>query len=298
MPRMVRPERHGDHATMYTTLISTDALARQLADPALVIVDCRHSLRDVDLGERAYRAAHLPGARFMHLDRDLSGPRTGLNGRHPLPEVAVLAAMLGRAGIDESRQVVAYDQNEGVWASRLWWLLQWLGHEAVAVLDGGMDKWVAERRPTTAEVPVLEPRRFTAMPPTPIVTSDDILRHLGEHASRRLAILDARSPERFRGEVEPFDPVAGHIPGAINRPSGANLTSHGTFKSPAQLRAEFVAQLGTASPADVVHQCGSGVSAAHNMLAMKVAGMPGSRLYPGSWSEWVADPSRPVARGG
>jgi thiosulfate/3-mercaptopyruvate sulfurtransferase len=289
---------NGLDATMYTTLISTDALARRLADPALVIVDCRHNLSDVEWGERAYRAAHLPGARFMHLDRDLSGARTGFNGRHPLPDIAALSATLGRAGIDQSRQVVAYDQNGGVWASRLWWLLQWLGHEAVAVLDGGMDKWVAEGRPTTAEVPAVEPTRFMPMPPGPVVTSDDILRQLGERASRRLAILDARAPERFRGEVEPFDPVAGHIPGAINRPSGANLTSHGTFKSPAQLRAEFVAELGTPPPADVVHQCGSGVSATHNMLAMAVAGMPGSRLYPGSWSEWVADPSRPVARGG
>ncbi|HEY2863602.1 MAG TPA: sulfurtransferase [Casimicrobiaceae bacterium] len=283
---------------MYTALISTDVLARHLADPVWVVVDCRHNLSDVDAGERAYRAMHLPGARFMHLDRDLSGARTGFNGRHPLPDVAVLSAMLGRAGIDESKQVIAYDQNSGIWASRVWWLLQWLGHEAVAVLDGGMDKWVAEGRPTTAEVPAVEPVRFNPMRPRPVVSSDDILRQLGERPSRRLTILDARAPERFRGEVEPFDPVAGHIPGAINRPSGANLTSQGTFKSPAQLRAEFAAQLGAASPADVVHQCGSGVQAAHNMLAMAVAGMPGSRLYPGSWSEWVADPSRPVAKGG
>lgn len=281
---------------MYTTLISTDALARRLADPDWVIADCRHNLFDVAAGERAYRASHLPGARFMHLDRDLSGERTGRNGRHPLPEVAALSATLSRAGIDASKQVVAYDQNSGMWASRLWWLLHWLGHDAVAVLDGGIDKWIAEERPVTADPPTVLPARFVAMTPRPVATSDEILRHLDQCRPDPLTVLDARAAERFRGDVEPLDPVAGHIPGALNRPNGDNLMPNGTFKPAELLRAEFTAQLGPTPPAAVVHQCGSGISASHNVLAMAVAGLHGSRLYPGSWSEWVADPTRPIAR--
>ena len=282
---------------MYTTLISTEELSRELADPALVIVDCRHNLSDVAAGERAYLASHLPGASFLHMDRDLSGEQTGKNGRHPLPDVAALSASLGRIGIDASKQVVAYDQNSGMWASRLWWLLHWLGHEAAAVLDGGIDKWIAEGRPTTADVPRVKPARFVAMTPRPVASSADILRHLSSQASNPMTIVDARAPERFRGDIEPLDPVAGHIPGAINRPYSANLTPQGTFKPAELLRAEFEAQLGAAPRSSVVHHCGSGVTACHNVLAMAVAGLPDSRLYPGSWSEWVADPTRPVARG-
>jgi thiosulfate/3-mercaptopyruvate sulfurtransferase len=282
---------------MYTTLISTHVLAGQLADPALAIVDCRHNLSDVAAGERAYHASHIPGARFMHIDRELSGEQTGRNGRHPLPDVSALCDVLGRSGIDASKQVVAYDQNNGMWASRLWWLLHWLGHDAAAVLDGGFDKWMAEGRAVTGDPPDVRQTRFVPMAPRPVVSSADILRHLSEGTTPPLTILDARAPERFRGDIEPLDPVAGHIPGAINRPYGANLTPAGTFKPAELLRAEFAAQLGTTPPAAVVHQCGSGVTACHNMLAMAVAGLPGSRLYPGSWSEWVSDPSRPVARG-
>ena len=282
---------------MYTGLISTEELGRQLSDPALVLVDCRHNLSDVNAGQRAYGASHLPGARFMHMDRELSGERTGGNGRHPLPDVAALAGTLSRAGIDASKQVVAYDQNNGMWASRLWWLLHWLGHDAAAVLDGGIDKWIAEGRPITADRPSVQSARFVAMTPRPVISSADILRGLSNHSSNPLTIIDARAPERFRGDIEPLDPVAGHIPGAINRPYGANLTPQQTFKPAELLRAEFDAQLGGAPLSSVVHQCGSGVTACHNLLAMEVAGLPGSRLYPGSWSEWVADPARPVARG-
>jgi thiosulfate/3-mercaptopyruvate sulfurtransferase len=262
-----------------------------------VLVDCRHNLSDVEAGQRAYSASHLPGARFMHMDRDLSGEQTGSNGRHPLPDVAALSESLSRAGIDASKQVVAYDQNNGMWASRLWWLLHWLGHDAAAVLDGGIDKWIAEGRPTTADPPSIRPVRFVAMTPRPVISSADILRDLSHHSPSPLTIIDARAPERFRGDIEPLDPVAGHIPGAINRPYGANLTPQQTFKPSDLLRAEFEAQLGGAPLSSVVHQCGSGVTACHNLLAMEVAGLPGSRLYPGSWSEWVADPTRPVARG-
>jgi thiosulfate/3-mercaptopyruvate sulfurtransferase len=281
--------------TRYTTLISTDELAGHLADPEFVVVDCRHNLADTGAGELAYRAAHLPGAHFLHLDRDLSGVKTGKNGRHPLPDIGTLAATLGRIGIDASKQVVAYDQNHGMWASRLWWLLHWLGHDRAAVLDGGIEKWVAEQRPLTAELPVARATTFVPRPPGPTASADEILRHLGDGV---LTVLDARAPERYHGDMEPIDPVAGHIPGAINRPYTQNLTPQGTLKPAEALRPEFDAQLAGRAPGSVVHQCGSGVTACHNVLAMAIAGLPGSRLYPGSWSEWISDPSRPVARGG
>jgi thiosulfate/3-mercaptopyruvate sulfurtransferase len=280
---------------IYTTLISTEDLARHRDDPEFVIVDCRHNLSDVEAGERAYRKAHIPGARFMHMDRDLSGVKTGRNGRHPLPEVAALATALGRASIDGSKQVIAYDQNSGMWASRLWWLLRWLGHDAVAVLDGGFDKWIAGGRPQTSELPAPRPTTFVAKPLGPAASASEIVGHLTDGS---IFILDARAPERYRGDLEPLDPVAGHIPGAHNRPYGENLTPQGIFKPPALLRSEFEALLGDTSPSAVVHHCGSGVTACHNVLAMAVAGLAGSRLYPGSWSEWIADPARPVARGG
>jgi thiosulfate/3-mercaptopyruvate sulfurtransferase len=278
----------------FTTLISTETLERHLDDPAFVIVDCRHNLADVDAGERAYRAAHLPGAVFMHLDRDLSGAKTGSNGRHPLPEIGALVARLGRAGIDANRQVVTYDQNNGMFASRLWWLLRWLGHDAVAVLDGGLDRWHAEGRPETSAVPTPRATTFVPKAPAPVASAEEIMKHLGDGA---LFVLDARAAERYRGDVEPIDPVAGHIPGARNRPYTENMTEDGIFKPAARLRSEYTALLGPTLPSAVVHQCGSGVTACHNVLAMSIAGLPGSRLYPGSWSEWVADPARPVARG-
>ena len=278
----------------YTTLILSAELAVHLGDPAWVIVDCRHNLADVDAGERAYRAAHIPSALFMHMDRDLSGARTGVNGRHPLPRVADLVATFSRAGIDDSKQVIAYDQNNGMWASRLWWLLQWLGHPAAAVLDGGLDRCIAEGQPLTAEEPRIKAASFIARQPTPTASAGEIVQHLDDGA---LTVVDARAPERYRGDVEPIDPVAGHIPGAVNRPYTANLTEQGLFKPAPQLRAEFQALLDGSPPEAVVHQCGSGVTACHNVLAMAIAGLPGSRLYPGSWSEWIAAPERPIARG-
>jgi thiosulfate/3-mercaptopyruvate sulfurtransferase len=266
----------------FTTLISTVDLARGIDDPDLAIVDCRHDLADVGAGERAYLAGHLPRAQFMHIDRDLSGPKTGANGRHPLPEVSAFVATLDRAGIGNSTQVVAYDQNNGMWASRLWWLLRWLGHEGVAVLDGGMDKWMRESRAVTRDLLRVRPAIFVPQPSAPVASTIEILASLN---ARSLKVIDARASERFRGDVEPIDPVAGHIPGAINRPYSANLSSEGTFKPEARLYQEFSALLDGATPASVVHQCGSGVTACHNVLAMTVAGLPGSRLYPGSWSE-------------
>ena len=278
----------------YTTLISTNELAANLADQSLVVVDCRHNLTDGDAGASAYRASHIPGALFLHLDHDLSGPKTGKNGRHPLPDVTVLAGTLGRIGIDAGKQVVAYDQNTGMWASRLWWTLRWLGHDRVAVLDGGLDKWNAERRPLSTELPTPRRTTFVPQPRQSTASAEEILQHLDDGT---LIVLDARALERYRGDIEPIDPIAGHIPGAISRPIAANLTPQGIFKSPEALRHEFEAQLHDRPPSTVVHQCGSGVTACHNLLAMAIAGLPGSRLYPGSWSEWSSDTSRPVARG-
>jgi thiosulfate/3-mercaptopyruvate sulfurtransferase len=277
----------------HTTLISTAELAQHLGDPGLVVVDCRHNLAIPDGGEQAYRKGHIPGALFMHLDRHLSGPKTGNNGRHPLPDVNTLAATLGSFGIDASKQVVAYDQNAGMWASRLWWLLRWLGHSAVAVLDGGLDKWLAEGRALSVNSPEARSTRFVPAHPQAVASADEILRHLNDD---ELLVLDARAPERYRGDLEPIDPVAGHIPGARNRPYTENLGAQGMFKPAGLLRSEFQALLGEHPPSKVVHQCGSGVTACHSVLAMAVAGLAGSRLYPGSWSEWIADPARPIAR--
>ena len=280
---------------MYRTLVSTADLAASLDDPLLVIVDVRHDLMQPDTwGEAQYRGGHIPGARFAHLDTDLSAPKTGTNGRHPLPSPAAAAATFGRLGIDGTKQVITYDQGAGMFAARLWWMLRWLGHDAVALLDGGFDKWRREGRPVTAEVLPARATRFDIRGIGPTASAEDVLASL---ADRSLTLVDARAPERFRGETEPMDPVAGHIPGALNRPYAQNLAADGTWKPAAQLRSEFDALLAGTPPAQVVNHCGSGVTAGHNILAMEIAGLAGSRLYPGSWSEWIADPARPVARG-
>jgi thiosulfate/3-mercaptopyruvate sulfurtransferase len=280
---------------MFRTLISTADLAARIGDPAFVVVDVRHDLAQPDhWGEDQYRASHLPGARFAHLDRDLSARKTGRNGRHPLPSPEAAAALLSRLGIDASRQVVVYDQGGGMFASRLWWMLRWLGHEAVAVLDGGFDQWIREGRPVTNQVPPPASATFIARPVATTVSADDVMRSLD---TREWTLVDARAPERYRGETEPMDPVAGHIPGALNRFYGNNLNPDGTFKAAEALRREFGVLFGSTPLDDVVHYCGSGVTSCHNLLAMEVAGLSGTRLYPGSWSEWCADPARPVARG-
>ena len=281
---------------MFTTLISTTDLAAHLDDPSFVIVDVRHDLSQPETwGESQYRAAHIPGARFAHMDRDLSAPKTGKNGRHPLPTPEACAALFGRLGIDASKQVVAYDSGGGMYAPRLWWMLRWLGHDAVAVLDGGIGKWMREGRPVTATVPESRPATFPIRRVGRALSAAEVLASLHD---RSLRIVDARGAERFRGEVEPLDPVAGHIPGAVNRPYTQNVEADGTFRKPEALRAEFAAVVGDAAPSTIVNVCGSGVSACHNLLALEIAGIAGTTLYPGSWSEWVADPSRPVATGG
>jgi thiosulfate/3-mercaptopyruvate sulfurtransferase len=284
---------------MYTTLISTADLAVHLADPSLVIVDVRHDLGSPDTwGETEYRREHLPGARFAHLDRDLAAPKTGRNGRHPLPSPEASAAVFSRLGIDAGKQVVAYDQGPGAYAARLWWMLRRLGHDAVAVLDGGIAAWKREGRPLTSEVSAAPPAVFAvrraAPGVAPIVDASAVAANI---ASPSLLLVDARGRERFRGDVEPIDPVAGHIPGAVNRPFTENLGADGTFKPSHELSGEFAALLAGRAPESIVHYCGSGVTACHNLLAMSHAGINGARLYPGSWSEWSADPAHPVARG-
>ena len=289
----------------YTTLIDATTLAGRLDDANWRIFDCRHQLADPAAGERAYLAGHLPGARFLHLDRDLSGPRPGrlCGGRHPLTEPAGLLARLAAAGVTPRTQVVAYDDAGGMIAARLWWLLRWLGHAAVAVLDGGLPAWQQAGLPLTTEMPA-DTAPGTRVAPAPeaaapgprsrCVALDEVIAGLG---SPGRVIVDARSPDRYRGENETLDPVGGHIPGAVNRFFRDNLDADGRFKPASQLRSEWTALLAGLPPAAVVHQCGSGVSACVNILAMEVAGLSGSRLYAGSWSEWCADPARPVAVG-
>jgi thiosulfate/3-mercaptopyruvate sulfurtransferase len=241
-----------------------------------------------------YARSHIPGARFLHLDRDLSGPMTGLNGRHPLPDPQSLAAKLGAAGVGPHSQVVVYDAHGGVYATRAWWCLRWLGHDAVAVLDGGLGKWLREERPETAALPQPAPASFAPGPGAAAVDAAFVLARVGDTAVR---VVDARANDRYRGENETLDPVCGHIPGSVNRFFRDNLDASGQFKPADRLRDEWTALLAGLAPDAIVHSCGSGVSACHNLFAMELAGLDGSRLYPGSWSEWVADPSRPVATG-
>ncbi len=281
---------------MTSPLISPEALARLLSNPAWVIVDTRHDLADPGLGQRLHREARIPGARFLSIDDDLSATPNGRNGRHPLPTVEAFAATLGRAGIGNGHTVVVYDQGSAMFVGRLWWMLRWVGHTAVRVLDGGFAAWQKAGLPVEAgEPPAAAATVFTpGEQPAMRVTADALAARL---ADPTLRVVDARAPERFRGEVEPLDPVAGHIPGAINRPFAANLRD-GRFKSAEELAVEWRRVLAGRDPENVIHSCGSGVSALANMLAMEHAGLSGSRLYAGSWSEWSSDPARPVAQGG
>ena len=276
----------------HTTLVDVATLAAHLNDPDWLVVDVRHQLADTAYGERVYGEGHVPGAVFLHCDRDLSGPTTGSNGRHPLPSPEALVARLGAIGIGPATQVVVYDDAQGMIAGRLWWLLRWLRHARVAVLDGGLQAWLAANQPLTPATPLPRPANFVLRLNDAMVDADYVQAFL---QTSRMHLVDARSPDRFRGENETIDPVGGHIPGAVNRFFRDNLQADGRFKSAAELRSEWLAVLAGAPPEAVVHQCGSGVSACHNILAMEIAGLPGSRLYAGSWSEWCADRGRPVA---
>ncbi len=279
---------------MSSTLVSCATLAAHLDDPNWRIIDVRHQLSDVGYGRRVYAESHLPGALFLHLDDDLSGPKTGRNGRHPLPDFDHLRRTFGRCGITPETQVVVYDDAGGMVAGRLWWLLRWLGHERVALLDGGFGQWVKEGRPLDPVVPLVAPVEFIGAPREGWTADvDEVLANLG---NLERCVIDARGPDRFRGENETIDPVGGHIPGARNRFFRDNLDADGQFRPAAELRSEFAAMLSGYTPQQTEMYFGSGASACVNLLAMEVAGLPGARLYAGSWSEWCSDPARPVAR--
>ena len=280
----------------FQTLITAAELAHLGAvGTELLLIDTGFDLADTTVGERAYAGAHLPGAHYLHLDRDLSAAKTGRNGRHPLPDRAAFAQRLAALGLRTDLQVVVYDAQGGMYAARLWWMLRWLGHAPVAVLDGGLPAWLAAGGATTAEATqrTAQPSAFVAADALALsVDAAGLQQQLG-----RIRLIDARAPERFRGDVEPLDAQAGHIPGASNRLFKNNLLADGRFKPAQQLRAEFSALLAPYAPTQVVHQCGSGVTACHNLLAMEHAGLAGSQLYPGSWSEWSsANPARPLAK--
>jgi thiosulfate/3-mercaptopyruvate sulfurtransferase len=283
---------------MYTTLISSTDLATHMAEPNWVILDCRHDLMHPGAGRAAYDSAHIPLSRFANLDQDLSGPRHGpdgcFQGRHPLPERAVLLQALRNWGINDTTQVVAYDAHGGMFAARLWWLLRWVGHRAVAVLDGALANWQGADLPLTRQAPALAVGGNIADLPAlvTIASKEDLLINL---VSGRSKVIDARAPDRFRGENETIDPVGGHIPGACNRFFKDNLGPDGRFKSALQLQAAWGMLLD--APGNAIMQCGSGVTACHHLLALEVAGLSGAALYPGSWSEWCSDASRPVAKG-
>lgn len=278
---------------VWSTLIPVSTVAAHLTDPAWSIIDCRFDLTDLQAGRRAYAMAHIPGAYYADLDEDLSGPVTEHSGRHPLPDAHAFMRWLASKGIGNSSQVVAYDAGPGAIAARLWWLMRWLGHEAVAVLDGGFLAWNALGYPVSRAQPRQRPGSFQGRAGMmPSIDSDTLCR---ERQGYR--IVDARVVERFRGDVEPVDPIAGHIPGAYNRPFPDNLGSDGRFLDPAALRAAWSELVPTGGAGELVAMCGSGVTACHHLLALEHAGWHGARLFAGSWSEWIRDPSRPVASG-
>jgi thiosulfate/3-mercaptopyruvate sulfurtransferase len=278
---------------MHKTLIDPSTLAQHLDDLTWVIVDCRFDLTDPEKGEQQYREAHIPRARYAHLDRHLSGPKTGANGRHPLPDTEVLSRTFGDLGISPGRQVVAYDADSGMYAARLWWMLRWMGHDAVAVLDGGLAAWQREGHPVRGGVESSTAGHFKGAPrPGWRLHVDEVQKIAGQ---RSRLLVDARTPERYRGINETIDKVGGHIPGAVNYFFQQNLDADKRFKSPDDLEIQWVALLKGRDPKDVVMYCGSGVTACHNLLALEHAGIHGVKLFPGSWSEWSADPSRPIA---
>lgn len=278
---------------MFTTLVPVDTLAAHLDDARWLIVDCRFDLAQTAAGETAYRTGHIAGALYAHLDRDLSSPITAQTGRHPLPDPDHFAATLSSWGVSADTQVIAYDADNGMYASRLWWLLRWLGHRAVAVLDGGFKAWTAAGLPISTEIPSRLPSQFQARPNRDLWLDAAQVQQRAQQDDWRL--LDARAPERFLGKVEPLDKVAGHVPGARNHPFATNLASDGRFGAPEELRRRYEqSQAGVADDHTIV-MCGSGVTACHLLLGMEVAGKPGARLYAGSWSEWIRNPARGVA---
>lgn len=279
----------------WRTLVAAEELAAQTDSNDIVIVDCRSDLRDPAAGERAYLAGHIPRAVHASLERDLSDPGRPGRGRHPLPEAEAFCAALGRWGITSQHRVVAYDNRDGAYAARLWWMLRLLGHDSVAVLDGGFEHWAAQGLSVDRMVPRPRPAVYKARFNARAIASTAVV--AARMASGNGLLVDARAAERFRGEVEPIDRVAGHIPGALNRPYTRNLQDDGRFRPAEELAGEFRELLGATPPEETVLMCGSGVTACHNLIAMEHAGLRGARVYTGSWSEWISDPARPVARG-
>lgn len=300
----------------FTTLIDVESLRTLIGTPGTLVLDCRFDLAAPAAGRRAYLLGHIPGARYLDLNRDLSAPVSATSGRHPLPEPQALAALLAGLGLEPDTQAVVYDESNGSFAARAWWLLRWLGHPKVAVLDGGMNAWLRAKGALESG----EPARGATDPVAggahgakgahgapdargpgavqvdrrAVVGTDELIAALD---NPRTLLIDARAAERFTGALEPIDPVAGHIPGAANHPFSANLRADGRFLPPEELERSWRDRLGEASPADVIVMCGSGVTACHNLLALERAGFAGARLYAGSWSEWIRDPRRPVAGG-
>ena len=278
----------------YTTLISVAKLAENINNPQFIIIDCRFSLADSEAGHKAYRQGHIPNARYAHLNNDLSSPVKNYTGRHPLPDFKQLSKQLGLWGLGRHSQVVVYDDASGAFAGRLWWLLRVLGHEQVAVLDGGLNYWQKNNLPLTTTLPKVTSTVFRAYLDDSLwLTARQVEDGL---ANRSIKLIDARTPERFQGKQEPIDPVAGHIPKALNRPFQLNLDKNGLFLPVEQLRQQFKQLTNNADAQAVAHMCGSGVTGCHNLLAMEVAGLTGSKLYAGSWSEWITDKNRAVAK--
>ncbi len=280
----------------YTLLIEPSELKAQLGNPDWVIIDCRFQLSDTEAGRKAYQEGHIPGAFYAHLDEDLSGKvEKGKTGRHPLPELETITSVFSKWGIGVQTQVVAYDDMGGAMAARVWSLLRWLGHEAVAVLNGGWPRWTASGGTSSTEVPALKEGHFVPrVDPEIWVDARFVERVLGDP---EYLIIDSRAPERYRGEVEPIDPVAGHIPGAANVPHFSNVGADGALLPPAALREKFSALLDGREPGHCVVYCGSGVTAAHNAMALEWAGFPGVKIYAGSWSEWITNPGRSIETG-
>lgn len=280
----------------FTTLISTEQLALHLDDPDWIVFDCRFTLTDTEAGRRAYEQGHIPGACYAHLDEDLCSPLTSTSGRHPLPDPAIFAQKLGNWGVDAGKQVVVYDDSFGSMAVRLWWMLRhWMGHDAVALLDGGLPRWKRDKYPLSTEAPTIHPTLFLGAPNRNAWV--DAAEVDAARKDPHLKILDARPEERFTGERETLDKIAGHIPGAYNWSFEENLDLGGALLPAEELRTTYLGLLDGVPPEQIIHVCGSGVTACHNILAMEAAGLSGSRLYPGSWSEWITDPAHPVETG-
>ncbi len=279
----------------YSTVVSTELLSQHINDPEWVIFDCRFTLTNTEAGRAAYQQGHIPGAQYVHLDDDMSSAVTPTSGRHPLPETKIFSDKLSAWGVDSSKQVVVYDDSFGSMAVKMWWLLRWLGHDNVALLDGNWPKWVKQKLPVSTELPNIAATNFVAN------VSNELLVDTEEvdfaRRERCSVLIDARPEQRFAGEREPLDKVAGHIPGSINWVYEENLDFDGTYLPAEELKEAYLKLMPGLKPQQVIHTCGSGITACHNMLAMEIAGLHGSKLYAGSWSEWITDPSRPVAKG-